>query len=172
MEDQDVIWISSNGGPLLLLEQRLLCDWHGFHDSGDPDDYDRACEIEPFFGKISVGNGEALVFANPSPASIRKIDTLTVAIFRVIYALDSQSSELHFSDFLSHRGNVVDECTFDTQSAEMCLFDAAYEGTEATKGDHVFFDLESGLHLATSSIVQPDGDTMLHIVLIQTIRSR
>ncbi|MFD6949495.1 hypothetical protein A6A08_05165 [Nocardiopsis sp. TSRI0078] len=59
-------WVSSFGGPLLAVPSSALAEWGGctdegmiIGDSGAPDDYDRACEVEGLAGLVPVGGGGA-----------------------------------------------------------------------------------------------------------------
>lgn len=79
-------WISSEGGPLILLERNIASYWKGHDGSGTGErlstDYERACEIEDYLGFLPVGPGEALVL-NDEPmqtAWMRLGDTLGIVI--------------------------------------------------------------------------------------------
>ena len=75
---EDFKWVSSRGGPHLLLPAELLGAWEGvkkpsfgrivraiFRFTMDPaspaTDYDRACDVNDLLGLIPVGDGHALV---------------------------------------------------------------------------------------------------------------
>lgn len=55
-------WITSLGGPLIVVPASALADWHGSLESGlvladgdFRDDYDRACEIDGLAGVLAIG---------------------------------------------------------------------------------------------------------------------
>jgi immunity protein 21 of polymorphic toxin system len=59
-------WVTSMGGPLIVLPASALRDWAGCTETGmiigdtdTPDDYDRACAVEDFAAVIDVGTGDA-----------------------------------------------------------------------------------------------------------------
>ncbi|WP_150242300.1 Imm21 family immunity protein [Nocardiopsis quinghaiensis] len=54
-------WVSSFGGPLLLVPSSALAAWGGCTDEGmifgdpdTPDDYDRACAVDGLTGVVPV----------------------------------------------------------------------------------------------------------------------
>ena len=65
-----VKWISSNGGPLILLPTSRAGKWGGASPErvsvGPPrsTDYQRACETDQYLGIITIGDLEVLVFGN------------------------------------------------------------------------------------------------------------
>ena len=66
-------WVTSLGGPLIVVPVSALDDWHGCTQNGLVmadgdvlDDYDRACEIDDLAATIAVGQhgGQGLVLAD------------------------------------------------------------------------------------------------------------
>jgi len=62
-------WVSSSGGPLLLLPVTHLAEWQGTEaaivpylrgEDDRPSDYERACAVDDYTGVIPVGSSEAL----------------------------------------------------------------------------------------------------------------
>ncbi|KQV13479.1 MULTISPECIES: Imm21 family immunity protein [unclassified Kitasatospora] len=65
------VWVRSMGGPLIAVPASVVQLWGGcteggviLGDSGVPDDYDRACEVEGEAGLIHVGSKSALVLGD------------------------------------------------------------------------------------------------------------
>ncbi|MFF5447236.1 Imm21 family immunity protein [Streptomyces sp. NPDC012888] len=60
-------WITSGGGPLIAVPERVLTSWRGcdFESATGDDDYGRACEVEGYLGVIPVGPEQALVLGEP-----------------------------------------------------------------------------------------------------------
>ena len=68
------IWVSGDGGPLILMEQKYLINWEGCDAPSNgrvveanscwgldvATDYDLACDIEDYLGLINVGKGKHL----------------------------------------------------------------------------------------------------------------
>ncbi len=72
------VWVTSMGGPLIVIPTSALAAWRGCTQSGvmagdgtAPDDYDRACAVDGLAGVITVGeNGtQALVLADEPATS-------------------------------------------------------------------------------------------------------
>ena len=68
-------WLESNGGPLVVLEDRLLGSWTGIGEGdgrrGSGTDYDRACAVTDWIGVVESGEGVALVLAGePTPTRV------------------------------------------------------------------------------------------------------
>ncbi len=62
----DLTWVSSMGGPLVVVPLSALHQWGGCTEDGvivggsnQPDDYDRACAVEEYAEVISVGDPHA-----------------------------------------------------------------------------------------------------------------
>ncbi|MFI9163057.1 Imm21 family immunity protein [Kitasatospora aureofaciens] len=70
----DLTWVESMGGPLIVVPVSALQHWGGctedgmvIGDSGQPDDYDRACEVEDLAEVIGLrghGNVSVLVLGD------------------------------------------------------------------------------------------------------------
>ncbi len=75
MERSNLLWVHSNGGPLILLSEHLLNYWDGINPPKDgrqieatfrwgphsaATDYDRACDVSDYMGLLEVGPGAAL----------------------------------------------------------------------------------------------------------------
>lgn len=77
MLGDELRWVASRGGPLLLMPGELLPSWGGIKPPpdgrsitatfrwGSPDDpasdYDRACDVDGYLGLIDVGDGQGLI---------------------------------------------------------------------------------------------------------------
>ncbi|MFC4516339.1 MULTISPECIES: Imm21 family immunity protein [Streptomyces] len=68
----DLAWVRSMGGPLIVVPASAVDQWGGCTEGGiivggsdDPDDYDRACDVEGWAGVIDVGaSASGLVLAD------------------------------------------------------------------------------------------------------------
>jgi len=72
------VWVTSMGGPLLVVPVSALTSWGGCTAAGaiiggmeTPDDYDRACAVHDLAGAIAVGDqgAQALVLADEPATS-------------------------------------------------------------------------------------------------------
>lgn len=66
-DENGIKWISSTGGPLILIKTSCLQYWKGIFGISNESqgnsitDYERACEINDYVGLIDVGSCKALV---------------------------------------------------------------------------------------------------------------
>ncbi|MGI8882844.1 MAG: Imm21 family immunity protein, partial [Pyrinomonadaceae bacterium] len=82
-DDFKFTWVSGDGGPLILMEQKYLTTWEGSDEPSNGrvieansqwvldviTDYDRACSIEDYLGLINVGEGKAIVLGGDEMAT-------------------------------------------------------------------------------------------------------
>ena len=55
-------WLESTGGPLLLIEKVFLPYWDGYAPTETGvTDYERACKVGDYLGRIEVGPGYGVV---------------------------------------------------------------------------------------------------------------
>ncbi|MEU9197905.1 Imm21 family immunity protein [Streptomyces hundungensis] len=72
----DLIWVQSMGGPLIVIPASALNQWGGYTEDGIilggtdvPDDYDRACDVENWAGVIDVGTEASGLVLGDEPAT-------------------------------------------------------------------------------------------------------
>ena len=140
-------WIESNGGPLILLEGRLLGEWEGtdppsngrvvqasfrWQGEGPATDYDRACDVKGWLGLVPVGDGHGLVLNDePLPTTVWRPDPADpVMLLRWEYAEIDGDVARHLEDT---RGAMWQpwEKELLVKETEPLLFDSAFPGTEA-----------------------------------------
>lgn len=131
-------WISSLGGPLILMERAALPSWSGdlaseTHPWMDRvSDYDRAGEIEDYVGILNVDHHKALVLSMPDQTSYVSVNPRAFLLIRWIGA-DSEEMVLNTLRELD-----LDQPWIDTnaqihfESGELALFDSVYAGSEIT----------------------------------------
>ncbi|WP_405061537.1 immunity 21 family protein [Kribbella sp. NBC_01505] len=75
VEPQCPPWVSSMGGPLIVVPVSALGDWRGGRPEGNvtgpDDDYDRACAVEEWAGVIEVGDSASALVLSGDPATTR-----------------------------------------------------------------------------------------------------
>lgn len=166
-------WISSLGGPLILMERHTLTDWKG--DSGHENahhqnfvsDYDRAGEIEDYVGLLDVGEYTALVLSMPDHTSYVSINSGMFLLVRWIGA-DSEEQILNTLRKLN-----LDQPWIDTnvrirfRSSELVLFDSVYAGNEVT--DSLIMNISPGNYRVSILSYQPNIQTDLLLILIAKI---
>ena len=127
-------WIYSEGGPLLLVESRLLSEWHGSAPSQQGDhstDYDRACALDGYIGVIELPSGSAIVLGGePLQTAVWKNTRNELTLVRWSYA-ESEESFLealrHFPDDPQWDPETIE---FSVGDEELVVFDSALTGEE------------------------------------------
>jgi hypothetical protein len=158
--DSSLKWISSEGGPLILLEHRLISSWGGAFAPQDETDYDRACAIEDYVGLISVGPGYGLVLGDePMQTSWSTLTEENGGVLvrwqwarnenAVIRTLHQVPEELWTHTDLS----------FSKTEGPLLLFDAACPGKNIVSS--LTIDLGRGRYSIDFAHYQPDRETSL-----------
>jgi len=149
-------WISSDGGPLILVGRSALSKWLGI----DSADYERACLVEEYVGVLDVGRSKAIALGDePGQTSSFVDDSENILLVRWVYAENDASVSAH----LKHLPRDV----FDTQSEEIkfhasenryFLFDSAENGTSAVG---LVLTLPATNYLIKTIAYKPDAKTSL-----------
>lgn len=132
-------WVNSSGGPLVLMDSGLAELWRGtIGNSGSSlavTDYERACLINGFIGKVDVGGGEAIVLGDePAQSAMVKIESGLFMVVRWVWAdneadvLKSLEGPLLSKDF--------EDCGFTIAlpTGNPTLFDSALSNGIAENG--------------------------------------
>jgi len=161
-------WIKSRGGPLVCMDAVLAHHWLGVvgnsvaqgPESNCINDYERACSISDYLGKIVLNNRQALVLGDlPLETTVWQLPAQLPRIVRVYYAdpgvdvikMLECKQDLDFS-------NPVESMGVDVQSGSMTVFEAACAWKDI--GDaHITFDLSPGSYLIVTKNFQPDDRT-------------
>lgn len=128
-------WIDSGGGPLILLEESLLCFWGGFEpqrikeDKNYSDDYDRACDVEDYVGIIPVGSGYGLVLGQgPFHTGWRPFsETEDGFLVCWVYA-ENKVDATNSLVILPTSGWEKTKVKFQSAGGKLVLFDSAFDG--------------------------------------------
>jgi hypothetical protein len=182
-------WVYSEGGPLLLIEERFLDEWGGVIDhiqgpreekSYSPDgkrtDYDRACAVSEYIGRIDVGTGAALVLGDmPMQTTwISKVPWNGGMLARWMFA----ESDAEFSGWLQTiTGELFHpEFKFFVEQTPLVLFDSGFAGRNIKKrmNECLLIALEPGSYEISTAIYQPDNQTsmVLHRFILLDIPDR
>ncbi|WP_055643923.1 Imm21 family immunity protein [Streptomyces venezuelae] len=130
-------WVSSMGGPLVVVPVTVLREWGGCTDEGiivgegdEPDDYDRACGVDELAGVIDVGSGggRALVLGD-EPAMTMYLPERR-AFVRWIGAYSEEELVAEAEAVLDAPGIPWEECgVWETDGAAV-LMDSAEAGAD------------------------------------------
>jgi hypothetical protein len=161
VNNNKLMWVTSAGGPLLLLEESLLPYWNGI----DTSDYERACSIRDYLGLLSVGQGQALVLGEePMPTAWRPfINEQGGMIIRWQWANDDndviESINKLQQPIWENTGIIL-----SVSSDPLMLFDAACPGQDADcnkTGCKLSINLTQGKYSIETAHYRPDENTAL-----------
>jgi hypothetical protein len=169
------LWVSSNGGPLILLPVSYLTAWLGIeapatqpshHTVDHLSDYERACAVADYTGVILVGNGECLVLGD-DPNDTTWLPNARGGIFaRWIYAAGFEAAEPALTsipaDLVWESAGVLKVATTPLE-----LFDAAETGTEVL-AVRLRIELTPGKYEIARADHKPDADTWFQLIRLQS----
>lgn len=165
-------WIKSGGGPLICMEKQLAPYWRGTRTSGGhstnkifANDYDRACSVSDYVGKISIDDQQALILGDmPLQTLIWETDSNLPILVRVFYAdpytdVVEKLNAMQNLDF----SNPIEIIDFDIIFGHMIVFDSAYSGSDLSKLQ-LSFELPQGKYMVVTKQFEPDDRTsvLLH----------
>jgi len=155
-------WLSSLGGPLIIMNKTDLANWQG----NLSDHYDKACEVDDFITSITLLDYKLLVLGDePLPTAIIVIDESCFFIACWRYGEDECSVEHYLSIFKNNFLNFEPTHQINYQiNNELILFDAVYSGDEASGID---INVTKGEYVISSYDYKPDNNTALLIHFFQ-----
>ena len=167
------VWVSSNGGPLLLLPVAHLAEWRGTDVvaaraprdvDNSSSDYDRACAVADYTGVIPVGRAEGLVLGDEPN------DTTWIALarggilVRWVYAEGSEQAEAALAAIPDLAWDLVG--TFRVTESPVELFDSAESGADPL-GGRLRIPLAAGAYEIARADYKPDADTWFQLVRLR-----
>ena len=168
-------WVSSGGGPLVLLPLRLRALWGGcvssytgiYYLSEDGgyvgSDYDRACAIPGTVGVLGVGEGECVVFGNEQSQATWVVDEkLQYLLVRWLYA-DSDEQVFAVLQGLTSEDFEPSEMRFRNTDSELILFDSAAPGIRVSPTKSLVLNLPPGEYSIRTGLVVKNEKTALLI---------
>jgi hypothetical protein len=159
----DMFWVSSEGGPLLLLSESCLAEWQGINPrQGGESDYDRACGVEAYLGLVKVGDSYGIVLDDEPLQTtwLEPFDQRPGMFIRWRYA-DSETAILRHVQHVPDTVFCLDEVEFIVSEARHFLFDAALPGWAVVSGDSLEILLPVGKYKIQTGVYQPDATTAM-----------
>jgi hypothetical protein len=168
-------WISSAGGPLIILEERLLQEWNGietpFGFEADAEvsdtDYGRACQCTGYLDLLIVGRGQAVVVGDvPTETSwVTPIDSKSRSGGMLVcwgYAEGELEIEKQLAT-VSARMFPAPELRWSVESSQLLLFDSALSGLPVAQkpDEYIRIDLSPGIYDIATLHYRPDPATSL-----------
>jgi hypothetical protein len=136
-------WISSAGGPLVLLPKVSLPRWQG--TSGVPSDYDVACGVEGYLGVIEKAGYSLLVLGDePLQTAVSRLNGKPCLV-RWVYAPSPGAAETAVAAMLPvHLRGPLESVTLRIEGSPLVLMDAGATGEHP--GDTLELELEPGAY--------------------------
>lgn len=169
--DKQIKWISSLGGPLILVDRKDLRKWKGDSASSISDpaatDYDRAGEIADFIGYVKAESSKLLVLGDlPSHTTVFRIDFRTLLFVRWIWASSEEQVrnsllELDLTKVVWNDSS--DKISF--ASGDLTLFDSVYAGDEDF--DSLRIRVEPGDYDVATFAYNPLPEISLFLILVK-----
>jgi len=123
-------WISSSGGPLILLPRVAASLWRGVGDDSQlPSDYDAACAIEDFTGIVRKNGHDILVLDDEPMQTCFVEHEAAPLLVRWMYAPDEEAV-LTSLGTLGLEANPEETVKCGFSSGDLLLLDAAYDGRD------------------------------------------
>ncbi len=162
-------WIKSAGGPLICVELDLAGLWLGVHGNSllgsaadsNATDYDRACEVSTYIGKIQIGDRSAMILGDMPMETAIWIPPLKLpSIVRVVY----KDPDADIWAVLTKFGSLdsvaaVEKMPFQVVSGEMTLFDSACTASEISRATSLALRLPKNDYEVRTLAFEPDERT-------------
>ncbi|AVH60149.1 MULTISPECIES: immunity 21 family protein [Streptomyces] len=160
-----VEWVESGGGPLIAIPEVVLPFWAGANGDDLSSDYDRACDVDGFFGLLPVGDTWALVLGD-EPASTSYLPEHGTF---VRWCAAASEDEL-LSGVPAALATAVWEPEVEWNvPGPVVLFDAAWPGPASERTDHLKVALEPGRYAVRAAYVEPGPETWVGLVQLRRL---
>ncbi|WP_327043609.1 immunity 21 family protein [Microbispora sp. NBC_01189] len=154
-------WVSTLGGPHILVPQSVLSYWHGapVDYPEDEGDYGRACSVQSYIGLIDVGPSQALVVAGELGATTY-LPERNVIIQRVgmrsaaRYAQEASTLTKAVVGIIDAGTVPEDEEVTWTVEESVILFDSVHGHEYVASEDHLWIDLRPGRYKVRAAYVE------------------
>lgn len=149
-------WIESDGGPLLLASKRAVQEWTGVHAANNINgvtDYERACAVQEEIDVIPIRSMWGVVLGDEPDRTGLFQGLSDLLLVRWRWA-ESEDSLLSVVRLAIDRLQFVASGIFTTQPGEHVLFDSACSASEIVKS--INFILTSNKYYLETALLQPD----------------
>ncbi|MEV4216660.1 Imm21 family immunity protein [Nonomuraea sp. NPDC049725] len=162
VESAGLTWVSTTGGPHILVPESSCRHWRGvpMDYSDDEGDYGRACAVDGYIGLIDVGRVPALVFGDHPGMTTYLRSRRTLVRWM---GADSEAELLGVAiDALDSRTVPWDEELLWDVHEPVILFDSSCAHEHIAAEDHLLIDLAPGSYTVRAGYVdRPDASAIL-----------
>lgn len=156
-------WISSGGGPLVVLPKKELRAWRGAAHGGG--DYELACSVDDYAGVVDWGGQNVLVLGDEPHQTAVKVTHQGVVLIRWMHSPDEASILKCLKS--KEWGAPAEELEWVLRDAEHVLVDSAIDGNVVQ--DRIDVPLRAGKHKVSTYVVKPSPDVGAVIHDIQAL---
>ncbi|GAA2207342.1 hypothetical protein GCM10009850_028000 [Nonomuraea monospora] len=170
MQNSDLTWITSLGGPLVALPESLAGTWQG---AVGPDEDDDPPEEETDYGRVCELSGLAAVFEHAGHPALALTDDPSPATFLPDRSLLVQRLALAADqEILSGIGSIAGTARWEPIAGlpvtePLVLFDSVYPGAEAPA--RLRLDLPPGRYEVRAAHHEPDAGSALWVTLVELV---
>lgn len=173
--------IRSDGGPLLCVTRQAAKSWQGTFGQSPDDgkgqssqtDYEKACEIADYIGKVICGNEEALVLGDmPLETMVGHTADQAPFILRVYY-MDPGTDPV---TLLKASNKINNASTLEAMDINMAggdylIFDSAMPGSLVGES-FIQFNLPPGKYRVLTKRIEPNDRTSVLVHQFASIEGR
>jgi Immunity protein 21 len=149
-------WITSAGGPLVLVPETMVAGWYGV--SNDGSDYKASCSIDDYAGVIQWKGVDVLILNDEPLATTCLTDGLTVFL-RWMYSPNEDAIKNVIQDMSPLFTNRKQGVAFGCQADRYVLFDAGAPGPNIIETIEV--NIAPGAYVVETHIWRPNEDVGL-----------
>lgn len=149
-------WITSAGGPLVLVPKTMTVRWRGVSDGGD--DYAAACTVDDYVGVIRW-NGVDVLVLNDEPLATTCLAGGLTTFLRWMYAPNEDAITNAIQDMSCQFSERQRGVAFDCRATRYILFDAGSPGQSIVEMIEV--DIAPGSYVVESHVWKPNENVGL-----------
>jgi len=155
-------WITSAGGPLVLVPEKMAAQWHGVSDGGG--DYAAACTIDDYIGVIRWHGVDVLVLNDEPLATTCITDGLTIFL-RWMYAPNEDAITNVIQGMARHFPKQQGGAALDCQASRYILFDAGASAQNSV--ERIEVEVAPGPYMAETHVWTPNEDVGLVVHVLR-----
>jgi len=155
-------WITSAGGPLVLVPETMAAQWHGVSDGGG--DYAAACMIDDYVGVIRWHGVDVLVL-NDEPLATTCITNGLTMLLRWMYAPNEEAITNVIQGMARHFPEQQGGALLVCQASNYMLFDAG--APEQKRVELIEVDIAPGPYVVETHVWKPNEDVGLVVHVLR-----
>ncbi|MFO0983776.1 MAG: Imm21 family immunity protein [Planctomycetota bacterium] len=155
-------WMSTDGGPFVVLPRSFLLEWHGIDtELREPTDYEAACSVNNYTGVLTRDCYEILVVNDePLQTAFTRASHLPCLVrWRFASGPDAVAEAIRVLADVVGTLRTVQTMTWRVESADLVMFDAASDGRD--EPELLEIDLTPGLYQVKTFLYDPSDSVGL-----------